>query len=145
MSLPLIVMDDALVDLIGRILTPQLQAAAACKPSSPSRLLVQSSMPLMGAVVGKLLDALESLAPWICCWEQQWQWFSTHESRFSPDFFDFKHFVWKWRSIATRTQCDLVEQVLCKTGLHNKDKFPEVVHSVATYQRTAGHLPKHRG
>ena len=67
------------------------------------------------------------------------------QSRFSPDFFDFQNFVWKGRSIATRTQCDLVEQVLCKTGLHNKDKFLEVVHFIATYQRTAGHLPKHRG
>ena len=44
----------------------------------------------------------------------------------SPDFppiFDFQNFVWKGRSIATRTQCHLVKQVLCKTGLHNKDKF----------------------
>ena len=61
------------------------------------------------------------------------------QSRFSPDLFDFQIFSWKGRSIATRTQCDLVEQVLCKTGLHNKDKFLEVVHFVATYQRTPGH------
>ena len=67
------------------------------------------------------------------------------QSRFFPDFFDFQIFSWKGRSIATRAQCDLVEQVLCKTGLHNKDKFLEVVHFVATYQRTTGHLPKHWG
>ena len=47
------------------------------------------------------------------------------ESNCSPDFpLIFQNFL----KFETRAQCDIVEQVLCKTSLHNTDKFLDVVY-----------------
>ena len=44
----------------------------------------------------------------------------------------------------TRAQCDLVQQVQCKTSLQNIDKFLDV-YFAGTYQRTTGHVLKNGG